>query len=232
MKRERPGFHRLSALSVVLLGLFACTGPPEPEPLTAEEVLASEEVIEGLRASLGTLSKSVLNLEFPDAIGRTVFEPEVEVVDLNAPTGDGEDVLDLGLTRRGWSMAVSETSNAKDLSLWSDFLKGVDFFHHFSFYNIRGGFEGEERSLFHTETGSRDWHSFPREDWRRRGQSRSRLEAPAEGPRFRRPAPLAHHQAGNDRVHGDGGRGAAVHRCGRHRLRCRVSRRAREVAER
>ena len=161
MKRERPGFHRLSALSVVLLGLFACTGPPEPEPLTAEEVLASEEVIEGLRASLGTLSKSVLNLEFPDAIGRTVFEPEVEVVDLNAPTGDGEDVLDLGLTRRGWSMAVSETSNAKDLSLWSDFLKGVDFFHHFSFYNIRGGFEGEERSLFHTETGFKGLAQLP-----------------------------------------------------------------------
>ena len=147
MKRERPGFHRLSALSGILVGLFACTGPPEPEPLTAEQVLASEEVIEGLRASLGTLSKSVLNLEFPDAIGRTAFEPEVEVVDLKAPAGDGEDVLDLGLTRRGWSIAASETSSAEDLSLWSDFLKGVDFFHHFNFYNIRGGFEDEERPV-------------------------------------------------------------------------------------
>ena len=153
MKRERPGFQRLSALSGVLVVLFACTGPPEPEPLTAEEVLASEAIIEGLRAPLGTLSKSVLNLEFPDAIGRTVFEPEVEVVDLKAPVGDGEDVLDLGLTRRSWSSGAPESSSAEGLSLWSGFLEGVDFFHHFSFYSIRGGFKDEARWLYSTETG-------------------------------------------------------------------------------
>ena len=50
--------------------------------LTADQVLSSEQVIEALRLPLADLSKSVVNLQFPDERARGVFEPSLTVVDL------------------------------------------------------------------------------------------------------------------------------------------------------
>ena len=64
-------------LSLVLaLGTYsvACTEAPA-RPLTADEVLEGETVIEGLRGNLAKLSKSVMNLRFPDAQSYRVFGP-------------------------------------------------------------------------------------------------------------------------------------------------------------
>ncbi len=74
--------------SILLMGLAV---PHETQPekkMTADEVLESESVIEGLRIPLAALSKSVLNLELPDAQSRHVFEANVRVRDLGAHAPD------------------------------------------------------------------------------------------------------------------------------------------------
>lgn len=126
-----------------------------PKPMTAEEVLESEQVIEGLRAPLSALSKSVMNLEFPDHQSRYVFEPLVEVTDLGGGAPESsESILDLDLKRRRWPVAASsQSARSEEISLWSGFLDTVEFFHHFKFYNVRGNFEGAGRSAYRTQTG-------------------------------------------------------------------------------
>ena len=118
-----------------------------------DELLRSETAIESLRVPLAALSKSVANLHLPDERGRDVTAAQVEVVDLSrAPAGEREKLLDLGFERGRWPAANrSERFANSDVNLWKEFLATVDFFHHFNFYNIRGGFEGENG--YHTDTG-------------------------------------------------------------------------------
>ena len=119
----------------------------------ADELLRSETAIESLRVPLAALSKSVANLHLPDERGRGVFAAQVEVVDLSrAPADAREKLLDLGFERGRWLPTNhSERFANSDVNLWKEFLATVDFFHHFNFYNIRGGFEGENG--YHTDTG-------------------------------------------------------------------------------
>ena len=146
---------RRSPILFLTLVLLLGAGTTEaPKPMTAAEVLESEQVIEGLRVPLASLTKGVLNLSFPDAQSRAVFEPEVGVVDLGPrPVGSGEDILELGLERWEWPPSGVEETASSEMSLWTEFLKDVDFFHHFKFYNIRGGFEGDAKTVYDTETG-------------------------------------------------------------------------------
>ena len=148
---------RAWVLSLVLaLGAYSVVGEETPDrPLTADEVLESETVIEDLRGNLAKLSKSVMNLSFPDAQSLGTLEPRLDVVDLGAGPGkeDG-DILGLGLDRWRWPVSAPRTGmEAADLSLWTSFLGTVDFFHHFNFYNVRGHFVGADKSQYETETG-------------------------------------------------------------------------------
>jgi len=119
----------------------------------ADQVVHSEIVIEGLRVPLGALSKSVVNLQLPDERGRGVLEPVVTIVDLGAePDAAREALLDLGFERGRWPVAgESLTVATQELSLWTEFLATVEFFHHFKFYNVRGEFRGQD--LYHTDSG-------------------------------------------------------------------------------
>ena len=119
----------------------------------ADEVVRSETAIESLRVPLAALSKSVANLRLPDERGRDVFASEVQVVDLGGAAAEArEQLLDLGFERGRWLPTNrSERVANSDISLWEEFLATVDFFHHFNFYNIRGGFEGENG--YHTDAG-------------------------------------------------------------------------------
>ncbi len=151
------GIPLLSLTLLSLWGAASCGQPSDesPAPMTADQVLESEEVIESLRTPLSALSKAVMNLQLPDAQSRYVFEPSVKVVDLAGPPSDpGEDILALGLQRRIWPVAEApvDVSNG-ELSLWTRFLETVDFFHQAKFYNIRGNFQGADRFLYQTETG-------------------------------------------------------------------------------
>ncbi|MEE9280479.1 MAG: VCBS repeat-containing protein [Myxococcota bacterium] len=151
-----------SIRALVVLGVvsLACSGdvdsPPsassEANPLTAEEVVESEETIEGLRAPLATLSKGVLNLELPDERARGILEATVSVVDLaQAPSAGREQLLGLGFERLSWPPRDAQESHTSgELVLWEGFLKTVAFFHHFNFYNVRGSFQGD---VYTTETG-------------------------------------------------------------------------------
>ena len=49
------------------------------------------------------------------------------------------------------STQKSQRVGNANLALWEDFLATVDFFHHFNFYNIRGGFQSE--NVYHTDAG-------------------------------------------------------------------------------
>ena len=77
----------------------------------------------------------------------------MQVVDLGGAAAEArEQLLDLGFERGRWLPTNrSERVANSDISLWEEFLATVDFFHHFNFYNIRGGFEGENG--YHTDTG-------------------------------------------------------------------------------
>ena len=140
----------------------ACTEAPA-RPLTADEVLESETVIEGLRGNLAKLSKSVMNLSFPDAQSLAALEPRLDVVDLGAsPSKEEGDILGLGLDRWRWPLSAPRTRvEAADLTLWTSFLETVDFFHHFNFYNVRGRFVGTDKSQYETETGFKGLAQFP-----------------------------------------------------------------------
>ena len=118
-----------------------------------DEVVRSEVVIEGLRVPLAALSKSVANLQLPDERGRDVFASQVEIVDLNSsPSETREKLLDLGFERGNW-LATNKSQRVAnpDLALWKEFLATVGFFHHFNFYNIRGGFQSQ--NAYHTDAG-------------------------------------------------------------------------------
>ncbi len=80
------------------------------------------------------------------------MEATVTIVDLApAPTKAREPLLDLGFERGHWPAAgTSATVERENLSLWSEFLAHVDFFHHFNFYNIRG--EMTPQTVFKTAT--------------------------------------------------------------------------------
>ncbi len=156
---------RAWVLSLVLaLGAYsvACTEAPA-RPLTADEVFESETVIEGLRDPLAKLSKSVMNLSFPDAQSLAALEPRLDVVDLGARLGkEDENILGLGLDRWQWAASAPRTGvEAADLTLWTSFLETVDFFHHFNFYNVRGRFVGADKSQYETETGFKGLAQFP-----------------------------------------------------------------------
>lgn len=106
---------RAWVLSLVLaLGPYSVAGEETPDrALTADEVLESETVIEGLRGNLAKLSKSVMNLSFPDAQSLATLEPRLDVVDLGArpgkPAKEDENILGLGLDR--WQMAGLRPTN-------------------------------------------------------------------------------------------------------------------------
>lgn len=156
-------FWRLTAAALVLLPtVYACSEQPEPQVTgqlattstsLADKVVRGEIVIEGLRVPLAALSKSVLNLQLPDERGRDVFAKILTVVDLAAaPNEAREPLLDLGFEGGSWPVAGDALNVKNDnVSLWSDFLATVDFFHHFKFYNVRGEFRGPDR--YHTDSG-------------------------------------------------------------------------------
>ena len=146
----------------IVAPLAGCGDAPDtksthPEPASvntsADQVLLSEEVIEGLRVPLADLSKSVLNLEFPDEHSEAVFEAAVTIADLAAaPSADREPLLDLGFERGSWpALGTVEQVARGQLDMWKDFLSTVAFFHHFKFYNVRGKFSDE--ATYHTDTG-------------------------------------------------------------------------------
>ena len=150
---QRPAW----ALSLVLaLGAYsvACIEAPA-RPLTADQVLESETVIEGLRGNLAKLSKSVMNLSFPDAQSYGVFEPKVEFSDLaSGPPTEWTSPLGLAVREAHWEiLADARAADREELDLWRSFLSDVEFFHHFSFYNVRGRFHDSAHSLYETDTG-------------------------------------------------------------------------------
>ena len=49
-------------------------------------------------------------------------------------------------------MANARAADREELDLWRSFLSDVEFFHHFSFYNVRGRFQDPAHSLYETET--------------------------------------------------------------------------------
>ena len=129
-------------LAGALLGLTACgtpASPPAPQPMTLEEVDESENLIEGLRPQIAALSKGVLNLHFPDAQSRYVFEPEVAVTDLAASAPQAwTPVLDLAVRQANWPVGSRQAGVDREaLALWREFLDTVDFFHHFNLHNDR-----------------------------------------------------------------------------------------------
>ena len=144
------------ALGLLGLGLVlaSCDRSEQPRPRTAEEVEQSENVIEGLRPQLAALAKGVLNLSFPDVQSRSIFEPEVSVTDLAAsPPTAWTPVLDLGARRASWPATPRASSASRDdLALWEEYLETVDFFHHFGFHNIRGGFTDDSGDRYRTVT--------------------------------------------------------------------------------
>ena len=149
--------RRAWVLSLVLaLGAYsvACHEAPA-RALTADEVFESEAVIEGLRAPLAKLSKSVMNLSFPDEQSRIVFEASVRVNDLS-PRGTPKRRDVPGTAVNQWNWPVSQkyrSASPKELSLWTDFIATVEFFHHFKFYNIKGFFEDDAKSQYRTHSG-------------------------------------------------------------------------------
>jgi hypothetical protein len=145
---------------ILAANLTSCTEAPEPGAVATDDfaaranaVVQSEVVIEGLRVPLAALSNSVANLALPDERGREVMEATVTIVDLApAPTKARQPLLDLGFERGHWpAVGTSATVEKENLSLWSEFLALVDFFHHFNFYNIRGEMTAEDS--YRTDAG-------------------------------------------------------------------------------
>lgn len=147
------------SLATVVQSTSPSSAQPRDEAGSAKQrtadVLASEEVIETLRAQLQVLSKSAMNLSLPHGHAAVIFEPTVRVVDLiDFPVRHPKSVLDLDVKKWSWPVvAQSKSASTSNLRLWSDFFATVDFFHHAKFYSIRGSFEGSTRSQFRAESG-------------------------------------------------------------------------------
>ncbi|MEE9229685.1 MAG: hypothetical protein V3U86_03170, partial [Acidobacteriota bacterium] len=137
----------------MLCSLPACSGRPKVHG--AAEVLESEAVLEALRSPLQVLSKSILNLRFPDPQSHAVFASTITTVDLERSQPlDWQETRDLAIRQSSWPISTRPRSGTPtDLFLWNDFLGTVEFFHHFNFYNIRGSFLNDEKSKYGTRTG-------------------------------------------------------------------------------
>ncbi len=155
MKIRARSIVALCLLLPAVLFQVSCTETRPAGAMTIDEVHQSEEVIEGLRAPLAKLTKGLMNLGFPDAQSRSIFEPSITFTDLvPEPPSEWTPILDLGLREASWPTAENARSAERgDLVLWSSFLDSVDFLHHFNFYNVRGRFDDIEKSSYRTETG-------------------------------------------------------------------------------
>jgi hypothetical protein len=102
------------------------------------DVLKSEVMLEELRTPLANLAQAVRRKKL-------AFDPVVKTVDLARSPTEGHEVLETGAVRRSWPAGRSGAG-----SLWRPFLTTVAKFEHFSFYNIRGAFEGDS---YRTLTG-------------------------------------------------------------------------------
>ena len=155
MKTRARSIVALCLLLTAVLFQASCTETRPAGVMTIDDVHQSEEVIEGLRAPLAKLTKGLMNLGFPDAQSRSIFEPRVTFTDLASEAAtEWTPILDLGVREANWPAAASARSAERDdLVLWSGFLASVDFLHHFNFYNVRGEFDGIEKSSYRTETG-------------------------------------------------------------------------------
>jgi hypothetical protein len=133
-----------------------------------DELEQSEAVIESLGPALHGLAKSVLHLELPGPASLRFFADEVSVVefaDFEQARGNAHD-SPLGI--RSWEVPTrSEATRgpASGLTLWNSFLGGVDYFEHFSFYNVRGKFVAGDRSRYQTDSGFKGLARSKRATW-------------------------------------------------------------------
>ena len=119
------------------------------------DVLATEEVIENLRAQMATLSASAANLQLPDQAARALFQPIVAVTDIGAaPSESRADELGLDLVERDWPPAkIARSARLEDLALLRPLFDRIYFFHHVKFYTRKGEFSNQERTIFRADSG-------------------------------------------------------------------------------
>ena len=174
---SRTGLSRvLAAIAAPLLlaGILACGDEPEAASDLAENellaapdaearalldrVIASEELIEGLRSSVNRLAFSAANLRLPDERSRALFWPlEVRVWDLS-PTGPAADasetdpsLLALGARTSSWSPGPARVTRARELAMWQPLLSEIDYFENSKFKIKRGRFLEGEPQRFETD---------------------------------------------------------------------------------
>ena len=155
----------MKTIGIRLAALASLIALPLGTPVRAEDagqpcaaadlatVLQSEQLLEALRAPLKALSRDAAQGALPGAQSRAYFEPLVGVVDLGSGARqETRGVTDIGAARSTLPVAQKEqTVTALELSLWSAFFQQVKSTEHFSFYNVRGTYEGQ--SGFRTVTG-------------------------------------------------------------------------------
>ena len=115
-------------------------------------IVASEELILSLGEQLDGLSRSVLNLNLPDAQAAQVFEDQVAAIDLQAvsptTTTAGAHVDDAQ-----WTTAPPQIVPRSDLHLWQELLASVSYFEHAKFYIVDGHFSDDSLRQFVTHVG-------------------------------------------------------------------------------
>jgi len=121
------------------------TRPPSTADMAPEQLdnmLLSEELIEGFRSDMGALAFAARNLELPDARTRKQFRTlGLRANDL-APEADEPDpdptLRSLGLSKREWPLVDAPEATNLELSLWRPLFDIVDHFH-WSKFKIKSG---------------------------------------------------------------------------------------------
>jgi len=115
----------------------------------------SEELIFLLTPLLDRLDKSLMNLELPDHAGRSLFAPQVSVIDLAAsdlPPADNESFPAIGVGIQKWPIAKeARVTPLPACRLWRPLLDQVAYFEHVHFKIKQGRFLNAKHDDYETE---------------------------------------------------------------------------------
>jgi len=117
------------------------------------ELVTTEERILELTPKLGQLSRSLMNLRFPDEPRRNLFAGDVTVVGLQQNQSAALENAALKSGANEYEIGPEGIFSTTDLSLWRPLLDQVSWFEHAKFYIVDGHFPDSDQSTFEAEVG-------------------------------------------------------------------------------
>ena len=119
-------------------------------------LVSSEELILQLTPRLKDLTRSVLNLQFPDHESHALLDDRIDVIglDTEAKPRPIDKLGTVKVTKSAWPVGKrGRVVPSKQVSMWRGLLETIDYFEHAKFYFIRGQVSDTDAAVFQTDLG-------------------------------------------------------------------------------